>query len=100
MSRCHLATRQATIVTMTERGQRFNQLVADQLDRTLSDSGRSARSVASAIGIHASVLLNYTSGRRAVPIPILIDVCEELDERPYTILIRAYDELLKEDSKL
>jgi hypothetical protein len=77
----------------TDRGALFNKLVAAELEKLLLESGRSARDVASAIGTYASVLLNYTSGRRPIPISILCDVCEVLGERPYTLVIRAYDKL-------
>jgi hypothetical protein len=81
---------------MSVRGERFNALIGQELLRAFSERKRSARSVAAAIDLHFTVLHNYTSGKRAIPVPIIIDLCDEIGEKPYTLVLRAYDKLEQE----
>jgi len=77
----------------TERGERFTTLVGAELVKAFHDRGISGRSVAALIGMHPTVLHGYTSGRRAIPLTVLIEICDAIGERPYTLVIRAYDKL-------
>jgi transcriptional regulator with XRE-family HTH domain len=83
---------------VTERAQRFNGILGKLLLAAFNEKGRSQRSIATAIGINNTSLTNYTAGRRDIPVPVLVDACEEIGERAYTLLIKAYEELLREEA--
>jgi transcriptional regulator with XRE-family HTH domain len=85
---------------MTQRGAKFNQIVGRRLLEAMKQRGRSSRSVALAIGIDPTSLMNYTrKSIRAIPVPVVIDVCEEIGVSPYDLVIQAYYELGPKDQE-
>jgi len=78
---------------MTDRGDRFNTIVGEKLEELIRSKGRSRRSVALEIGIDPVTLMNYVRGTRQIPVPVLVDACENLGVTPYDFFIQCYFEL-------
>jgi len=78
---------------MTDRGDRFNSIVGEKLEALIRERGRSRRSVALEIGIDPVTLMNYVRGTRQIPVPVLVDACENLGVTPYDFFIQCYFEL-------
>jgi len=78
---------------MTARADKFNTIVGEKLEALIRAQGRSRRSVALEIGIDPVTLMNYVRGTRQIPVPVLVDACENLGVTPYDFFIQCYFEL-------
>jgi len=78
------------------RALRFTEILGAQMRAEIIARGFSARGVAITLGMDPVTLHNYTSGRRIIPVTVLIDVCEVIGADGANIVGRSYDLLVAE----
>jgi AcrR family transcriptional regulator len=80
----------------TDRSRRFSEIAGEELKVEFAICNFSARAVAEHLGIDATSLHNYTSGKRIIPITIIIDACEVIGGDLVELVKRAYVRLVAE----
>ena len=81
------------VVVTADRAEQLNIIVGRRLEALIRDKGRSRRSVAIAIGLDPTSLMNYVRGERDIPLWVVVEACEDLGVVPYEFIIKAYYEL-------
>jgi len=80
----------------TKRADRFSEILGEELKAEYSSRGFTVRAVAAELGIHHPTLINYTTGKRMIPVGIIIDVCDVIQSDPVELVDRAYSRLVAE----
>lgn len=93
-------SRSGAIVTQMETpGELFNAAVGRQLRAEIAAGRSSIAATAREIGVARSVLDNYVTGRRAIPVPVLYRVCRAFDIEPHVVMARAEERLRSDDAR-
>lgn len=74
---------------MTDYAEAFNAAVAAELRAERGRRQTTIADVVDATGLSKSAVLNYMNGKRAIPIPALMDLSRALQVDPRVIFDRA-----------
>ena len=76
------------------RAIRFGVLVGQELRDAIGPRGGAA--VARAVGIERATFSRFLTGKKPMPLHLLVDACEAVRANPRDIIDRAYERLLDE----
>jgi len=75
---------------VSERALKYNQILGEYMKACIASKGFSAREVARNLGTDHTTLFNYTSGKRLIPVSVVIDVCSIIGSDPVELFTTSY----------
>lgn len=83
----------AIVTRVKTSAELFNAAVGRQLRAEIAAAGSSIAAMARDAGVARSALDNYVTGKRAIPVPLVYNVCAIINVAPHLVLARAEERL-------